>query len=186
MKVSLLHVQQAVGGLQLGAQLVAQEVQVHPLAGGQDDGVGVDDGAVVLVVNGAEAALLVVDGNALLRFKSGGFAVLLDDAGKAAAVDDHDALFPGAGDLFLGGGHLRFLLQAAEGDFLRAQAHSGQGHVHGHVAAAADQDVLAESGDFLEVCIDFHQEIEAELGQFSPWMPRTGCFHAPVPMKTLS
>lgn len=67
---------------------------------------------------------------------------------------------------------------------LAPQALGGEGHVHGDVAAAADQHFVADG--LLQVGVDLDQEVEAELGQFLAGEADDGCFQAPVPKNTLS
>ena len=140
---------------------LAEEAQVDLLAGRHQDAVGVHDGGIVLVVMEHEPALLVAGVVRALELHAGYPAVIVERALHAPLRHNLHALFLRALYLLAGGCELVLGLAEHQRDRLRAQALRRYCDVHGDVAAADDDDVLALL--LAHPLVDLDQELQAEL-----------------------
>src|SRR5690606_5227577 len=131
------------------------------LADGHQHGVTGVEGEILAGGHQAAAALVVVHGLDLLETHAHQLAVLDDKLLGDVVVDDGDVLVDGV--FLLPGGGLHLLEGAAHQhlDFLAAETTGGAATVHGGVAAAEDDDLLADHLGVLEG--DAGQPVDADV-----------------------
>ena len=152
------------GGFKLFPKPLSQEIQVHPLAGCQYDGICLDECLLRLLIYRGKAVFPVENRQAFFSCQAGDlFVFVRDHFSQAPAMIDLHPLFLCPCNLLRRGRHLMFLLQADQLHMLSSQAGCGKGHIHCHVSAPAYK-YLASNGLF-QICVDFHQEVQAKLGQ---------------------
>ena len=124
--------------------------------------VGAGDGdRLVLVIDGGEAMLGVIDAGTLFEYNPGHSPVFGQDLLRTPAVADDDSFLLDLRNLILCRGHFVPLLQTEHRNGPVRRTDGGPGYVSGHVAAA-DHDHVALQPDGI-VLIDAAQEADAGL-----------------------
>ena len=127
-----------------GQAATIEKATIGHLPNSHDDGIAFDVDHVIVVVSRIEAFLIVEDAEYLSCSHALDPFVCDDDFNRSAPMNELDAFLVGFSLFPVPGRHFFFVFKAHRPDSLCAQTLCGTSGVHGHIAAADHQHVVAD------------------------------------------